>query len=203
MRTSTLLVVALCAIYSAHARDLPSGEATAYVGGFSTPVEMALSPAFLARAGAAAVSAHKLPYSNPFTGMCQPDEMKVSITGIPGRDAPLSSWPLNSSRSFTRVFAFTQWGKKVAFIFIFFFPPRPTRLRYRVVFLTRLHTPRGIELFNDRKCFGACRGVVRACSSSPLSVRVAISRDLGYDSSFGAFSTRNKVECRGEKYFVV
>lgn len=87
MRTFAFLVVALCALSSAHARDLPVGGATAYVGGFNTPVEMSLSPAFLARAEAAAVSAHKLPYSNPFTGMCQPDEMKVSITGIPGRDA--------------------------------------------------------------------------------------------------------------------
>ena len=52
------------------------------MGGFGAPVEMKLSASFLASAAAGA--AHKLPYSNPFTGMCQATEMKVSITGIPG-----------------------------------------------------------------------------------------------------------------------
>lgn len=87
MRTFAFLVVALCALSSAHARDLPVDGSTAHVGGFNTPVEMSLTPAFLARAEAAAVTAHKLPYSNPFTGMCQSDETKVSIAGIPGMDA--------------------------------------------------------------------------------------------------------------------
>ena len=89
MKTFALVAVALCALSSAaHARDLPSpaDDATAaYVGGFNTPVEMVLSKSFLAKAEAAAAAAHKLPYSNPFTGMCQPSEMKVSIGGIPGK----------------------------------------------------------------------------------------------------------------------
>lgn len=86
MRTFALLLFALCALSSAHARDLPNVGSTAMVGGFDTPVHMELSKAFLERAAAEQeVAAHKLPYSNPFTGMCQPNEMKVSISGIPGR----------------------------------------------------------------------------------------------------------------------
>eukprot|EP00740_Mantoniella_antarctica_P006771 CAMPEP_0181363396 /NCGR_PEP_ID=MMETSP1106-20121128/8697_1 /TAXON_ID=81844 /ORGANISM="Mantoniella antarctica, Strain SL-175" /LENGTH=174 /DNA_ID=CAMNT_0023477773 /DNA_START=107 /DNA_END=631 /DNA_ORIENTATION=+ len=82
MRTYALVVVALCALSAAgvHARELPTRQAM--VGGFDVPVEVALSAAFLARAEVAA--GHKLPYSNPFTGMCQPTEMKVSISGVPG-----------------------------------------------------------------------------------------------------------------------
>lgn len=89
MKTFAFLVVALCALSSAHARDLKAAEGvdnTAFVGGYNTPVEMVLSKSFLAKAEAAAVSAHKLPYSNPFTGMCMPSEMKVSISGIPGKE---------------------------------------------------------------------------------------------------------------------
>ena len=89
MKTFAFLLVALCALSSAHARDLKAAEGvdnTAYVGGYNTPVETVLSKSFLAKAEAAAFAAHKLPYSNPFTGMCMPGEMKVSISGIPGKE---------------------------------------------------------------------------------------------------------------------
>lgn len=83
------LLVALCALTAAHARDAPDATTHALqiarvaVEQEDTPtLEVQLSDAFVARAKAEA--AHKLPYSNPFTGTCMPDEMKVSIGGIPG-----------------------------------------------------------------------------------------------------------------------
>ena len=69
MRTFALVAVALCALAaSAHARENPT-DSSAFVGGFNTPVEMTLSKSFLDKAQAAAAATHKLPYSNPFTGM--------------------------------------------------------------------------------------------------------------------------------------
>ena len=113
MKTFALVVVALCALSSAaHARDLPSSaDATAaYVGGFNTPVETVLSKSFLAKAEAAATATHKLPYSNPFTGMCQPSEMKVSISGIPGKAEktlpPVDPAPIPSTTAENNFFLF-------------------------------------------------------------------------------------------------